>query len=70
MLSNELQTQLVAIIGEPNLPHAARWLAEKAKWLQPGQSIEELPEKWARQILAKPDAFKSKLTEFIAGGAK
>lgn len=70
VLSDELQGQLVALIGESNLPHAQRWLTEKAKWLAPGQSIEELPEKWARQILAKPEAFKAKLNEFIAGGAK
>lgn len=69
-LSHELQGQLVAMLGEANLPHAQAWLISVG-WLKAGQSLEELPEKHARAMLAKPDAVKAKLSEFIAkGGAK
>jgi hypothetical protein len=69
-LSHEVQGQLVAMLGEANLPHAQAWLISVG-WLKAGQSMEELPEKHARAMLAKPDAVKAKLAEFIAkGGAK
>lgn len=71
VLSHDLQEQLVALIRPERLPHAQAWLAS-VSWLAPGQSIEELPEKYARQIIAKADAFSGKLDAFIAaqGGAK
>jgi len=69
-LSHEIQGQLVAMLGADNLPNAQAWLVSVA-WLKAGQSLEELPEKHARAMLAKPDAVKAKLAEFIAkGGAK
>lgn len=70
-LSHDLQEQLVAIIRPERLPHAQAWLIS-VNWLVAGQSIEELPEKYARQIIAKADAFSGKLDAFIAaqGGAK
>lgn len=70
-LPHDLQEQLVAIIRPERLPHAQAWLVS-VNWLTAGQSIEELPEKYARQIIAKADAFNGKLDAFIAaqGGAK
>jgi hypothetical protein len=65
VLSDELQGKLLAIIGADNLGHALAW-AVNVKWLQPDQPLELLPEKHAKAILAKPDAFNAALAKFIA----
>lgn len=70
VLSGELQEKLVAIIGPENIPQAQAW-AVSVGWLGAGDSIEALPEKHAKAIIAKPDRFQAALKAFIEkGGAK
>jgi len=67
VLSDELQTKLVEIIGAENLPHAQAW-AVSVGWLAAGESIESLPEKHAKAIIAKPDRFQAALKALIKKG--
>lgn len=68
-LPAEIVTKLADIIG--NQMEAATLWARSVGWLTPEQTLEDLPEKHAKAIIAKADGFKAKLAEFIAkGGAK
>jgi hypothetical protein len=67
-LSTELQDKLVEIIGGEKMASAQAW-AKSVGWLPEDGTIEELPEKHARAIIAKPDRFKVALEAFIAKGA-
>lgn len=68
-LSDELQAKLVEIIGVDNIPTAQAW-AESVGWLAKGAGLDQLAEKNAASIIAKPDRFRAKLETFKQGGAK
>jgi len=68
-LTDDLQAKLLDIVGE-KAALATLW-ARSVGWLPADGTIEQLSEKNAKAILAKPDAFKGKLAEFEAkGGGK
>jgi len=71
-LSDDLQTQLLEVIGAENMHHAHAW-ALHVKWLQPGQDMTQIEPKNARAIIQKgAEWFRAKLAEFVAkqGGNK
>jgi len=64
-----IQGKLVDIIGD-KLALATLW-ARSVNWLTAEQTLEDLPEKHAKAIIAKPDRFKTALAAFEAKeGAK
>lgn len=70
-LPAELQTQLLTVIGADKLAAAQEW-AVSVGWLAAGASIDALPEKHAKAIIARPERFKASLETYIAkkAGAK
>lgn len=68
-LAPDLQEKLLGIVGD-KAALATLW-ARSVGWLPADGTLEQLSEKNAKAILAKPDAFKGRLAEFEAkGGGK
>lgn len=64
LLPDDVQAELVRIIGPDNIPTAARW-AVSVGWLKAGDPLEYLAEKHARSIIAKADKFQEALRAFL-----
>lgn len=68
-LATDLQEKLLGIVGE-RAALATVW-ARSVGWIPADGTLEQLSEKNAKAIIARPDAFKGKLAEFEAkGGGK
>lgn len=64
-LSVAIQEKLVAAIGAERIPAATAYV-RKVGWIGADDSLEQLPEKRANQILARVDRFLSAIAEGVA----